>query len=111
MEQIVPLKAPERTTEGTDIHTFVLTEYGVVMVANILNSGRAIAMSVQVVREFILLRSIARSQDPIKKKRAQLERAVNVRLDTHEDQIDELFDAEAQPSQLQLSTQSEVAGG
>jgi len=63
------------------------------MVANILNSDRAIAMSVQVVKEFILLRSIARSQDPIKKKLAQLERAVNARLDTHEDQIDDLFDA------------------
>ena len=63
------------------------------MVANILNSDRAIAMSVQVVREFIQLRTIAGSRDPIKKKLAQLERAVNARLATHEDQIDELFDA------------------
>jgi ORF6N domain len=72
---------------------FVLTEYGVVMVANVLNSDRAISMSVEVVRQFVRLRALAHSQDPIKKKLAQLERAVNARLDNHEDQIDELFDA------------------
>lgn len=63
------------------------------MAASVLNSDRAIAMSVEVVREFIQLRSIVRSQDPIKKKLAQLACAVNARLDKHEDQIDELFAA------------------
>ena len=63
------------------------------MVANVLNSSRAIAMSVQVVREFIRLRDIARSEDPLKKKLGQLERVVDARLNRHESQIDELFDA------------------
>jgi len=63
------------------------------MVANVLNSDRAIAMSVEVIREFVRLRSIVRSQDPVRKKLAQLELAVNARLDKHEALIDELFDA------------------
>lgn len=63
------------------------------MLANVLNSPRAIAMSVQVVREFIRLRAISRSQDSLKKKLGQLQRAVKSRLDKHESQIEELFGA------------------
>ncbi|OGS36609.1 MAG: hypothetical protein A2506_05565 [Elusimicrobia bacterium RIFOXYD12_FULL_66_9] len=63
------------------------------MTANVLNSTRAISMSVQVVREFIRLRGIARSHDPLKMKLGQLARSVNARLDKHESQIDGLLDA------------------
>lgn len=63
------------------------------MVANVLNSDRAIAMSVEVVRQFVRFRVVAHSQDAVKEKLAQLEGVVNARLDKHEDQIDELFDA------------------
>lgn len=68
---------------------FAVTEYGVVMLANVVDSERAIAMSVQIVREFIRLRTIARSQDSLKKKLVQLARAVR----SHEIQIDDLFAA------------------
>jgi hypothetical protein len=54
------------------------------MLANVLNSERAIAMSVQVVREFIRLRSIARSDCALKETLQQLEKAVNSRLNRHE---------------------------
>jgi len=59
------------------------------MLANVVDSERAIAMSVQVVREFIRLRTIVRSQDSLRKKLGQLARAVR----SHEVQIDELFAA------------------
>lgn len=72
---------------------FVVTEYGVVMLANVLNSARAIAMSVQVVREFVRIRTVVRSQDSLKKMLRQLERVVKSRLNKHESQIEELFDA------------------
>lgn len=72
---------------------FVVTEYGVVMLANVLNSERAIAMSVQVVREFIHLRAAARSDCPLREKFQQFERAVKSRLKQHENQLDELFSA------------------
>ena len=72
---------------------FVVTEYGVVMLANVLNSERAIAMSVEVVREFIRLRSIIRSDCPLREQLSQLEKAVKSRLNHHEKQLDDLFTA------------------
>lgn len=72
---------------------FVVTEYGVVMLANVIDSERAIAMSVRVVREFVRLRAISRSDCPLKEKFQRLERVVRSRLDAHETHIDELFDA------------------
>jgi hypothetical protein len=50
-------------------------------------------MSVQVVREFVRLRTVARSQDSLKNKLKQLEGVLTARLDKHESDIDELFDA------------------
>ena len=86
--------ATSRLGHGGQRHLpFALTEHGVVMAANVLNSSRAVQMSVAVVREFLRLRTIARSQETLRKKISQLERAVNARLEKHEFHIDELFDA------------------
>jgi hypothetical protein len=63
------------------------------MAANVLNSPRAVAMSVKVVRAFIRLRTIALSQVALTKKVKELEHAVKARLDEHDDQLDELFNA------------------
>lgn len=70
---------------------FVLTEHGVVMAANVLNSLRAVAMSVEVVRAFIRLRRATHSDRSLREKVAQLELAVNRRLDKHDADIDQLF--------------------
>ena len=78
---------------GRRYRPFALTEHGVVMAANVLNSPRAVAMSLEVVREFIRLRTIAASHDSLKSKLGELERAVKARLERHESQIDELFGA------------------
>jgi hypothetical protein len=67
------------------------TEYGAVMAANVLNSDRAVAMSVAVVRAFIRLRKAVNFQGALSRKLAELERAVNGRLDRHDGDIDELF--------------------
>ena len=50
------------------------TEHGVVMAANVLNSGRAIAMSVEIVRAFVRLRRAGLSQERLARKVAELER-------------------------------------
>lgn len=68
---------------------FVVTEYGVVMLANVVDSPQAIAMSVQIVREFVRLRRIAREQGSLRRKLMQLARSVR----SHGFQIDELFAA------------------
>lgn len=70
---------------------FVLTEHGVVMAANVLNSSRAVAMSVEIVRAFIRLRWAARAEGALKKRLAQLERLVKRRLEEHDADIDRLF--------------------
>lgn len=72
---------------------FVLTEHGVVMAANVLNSPRAVTMSVEVVRAFIRLRWAARSLGSLKKKVAQLEHAVQDRFEKYDTDIERLFKA------------------
>jgi hypothetical protein len=69
----------------------VYTEHGAVMAANVLKSDRAITMSVEVVRAFIRLRKTLLSHGLISKKLAELERAVNTRLDDHDKKIELLF--------------------
>ena len=70
---------------------FVLTEHGVVMAANVLNSPRAVTMSVEVVRAFIRLRWTARSLGSLKKKVAELERVVQDRCALYDVDIERLF--------------------
>jgi hypothetical protein len=69
----------------------VYTEHGAVMAANVLNSDHAITMSVEIVRAFIRLRKALVTDGLISKKLAELERAVNIRLDDHDKEIELLF--------------------
>ncbi|MBI5211427.1 MAG: ORF6N domain-containing protein [Elusimicrobia bacterium] len=69
------------------------TEHGAVMAANVLNSDRAAAMSVEIVRAFIRLRKAALGRDALSRKLSQLERAVKTRLDRHDKEIEALFKA------------------
>ena len=70
---------------------YAFTEHGAVMAANVLNSERAVAMSVYVVRAFVKLREVLASSDELAKKLDDLERKLTGQLDTHEKAIIELF--------------------
>lgn len=70
---------------------YVFTEHGAVMAANVLNSERAVAMSVYVVRAFVKLREVLASTSELAKKLDILERKLTGRLDVHEKAIIELF--------------------
>ena len=61
------------------------------MAANVLNSERAVAMSVYVVRAFVKLREVLASTAELAKKLDILERKLTSRLDVHEKAIVELF--------------------
>lgn len=63
------------------------TEYGALMAASVLNSPRAVAMSVFVVRAFVRLREIISRNTEIGVKVAELER----RLKTHDAAIADLI--------------------
>lgn len=69
----------------------VYTEHGAVMAAYVLNSEKAVAMGVMVVRAFVALRRAVLTQGSLSKKVAELARAVNLRLDGHDEKIEKLL--------------------
>ena len=68
-------------------HAF--TEHGAIMVASILNSPKAIEVSVFVVRAFVQLREVIAGHKELARKMAQLER----KLGDHDEQIMVLVEA------------------
>ena len=74
---------------GRRYRPYAFTEHGATMAATILNSKRAIRMSVFVVRAFVRLREMMASNRAIALKIAELER----RLETHDDAIQDLLQA------------------
>jgi hypothetical protein len=70
---------------------YAFTEHGAVMAANVLNSERAVAMSVYVVRAFVKLREVLASTDELAKKLEHLERKLTSRQNLHEKAILLLF--------------------
>jgi phage regulator Rha-like protein len=70
---------------------YAFTEHGAVMAANILQSKRAIQMSVFVVRAFIRMRQMLIEQRDLARKLAELEKELTARLDVHETVINEIL--------------------
>jgi hypothetical protein len=68
---------------------FVFTEYGAIMAASVLNSDRAVEMSLFVVRAFVRLRETLSSHRELAIKLSELEG----KLDTHDHAIQEILDA------------------
>ena len=64
------------------------TEHGAVMAANILNSARAIKMSIFVVRAFVRMRETFAANQQLLSKLSELEQ----RLESHDEEIQDLFD-------------------
>jgi len=63
---------------------YAFTEHGAIMVANVLNSSRAVKMSVFVVRAFIKIRRMLMATREMTEKLQELENKLTERLDTHE---------------------------
>ena len=66
---------------------YAFTEYGALMAANILNSVRAVQMSIFVVRAFAKMREALRGTPELARKLAALEKKLTARLDVHESAI------------------------
>jgi len=69
----------------------VFTEHGALMAANVLNSKRAVEMSVFVVRAFTKMRAALSDTSELARKLATLEREVKSRLDSHDAAIVEVM--------------------
>ena len=67
------------------------TEHGAIMAANVLNSQRAVDMSVFVVRAFVKMRSLLTDTRELARKLAALEQELKGRLDVHEAAIVEFM--------------------
>jgi phage regulator Rha-like protein len=68
------------------------TEHGAIMVANVLNSPRAVQMSVFVVRAFVKMREVLAENRHLAEKLAELERRLTGLLDVHEKAIVHILD-------------------
>lgn len=63
---------------------YAFTEHGAIMAANVLNSPRAVDMSVFVVRAFVKMRSAFGDSRELARKLALLEQELKIRLNIHE---------------------------
>jgi hypothetical protein len=68
---------------------WVFTEHGAIMLASVLNSERAVAMSVSVVRAFVLMREQLAASTELTQKLGELEN----RVSGHDESIQILFEA------------------
>ena len=71
---------------------YAFTEHGAIMTANVLNSPRAVQMSVFVVRAFIKMRETLGENRHLAEKLAELEQRLTGRLDVHEQAIVHILD-------------------
>ena len=71
---------------------YAFTEHGAIMAANVLNSPRAVQMSVFVVRAFVKMREVLAQNKELAAKLTELERKLTDRLNDHEKAIVQILD-------------------
>jgi len=74
---------------GRRYRPYAFTEHGAIMAASVLNSRRAIEVSVYVVRAFVKLREMLGAHKELARKLAELEK----RMEGHDEEIMALFEA------------------
>jgi phage regulator Rha-like protein len=74
---------------GRRYRPYAFTEHGAIMAATVLNSPRAVEMSVFVVRAFVRLREMLSTNEQLVAKFEELEK----RLEAHDTAIEDLLEA------------------
>ncbi len=72
---------------------YAYTEHGAIMAATIINSPRAVEMSIYVVRAFVQLRELLSSNKELAKRLDQLEARIEKKLATHDEAIAAMLSA------------------
>jgi hypothetical protein len=96
-EEVKSLQAPRsqivtlKRGQNIKYAPYAFTEYGALMAANILNSTRAVQMSIFVVRAFAKMREALRGTPELARKLTALEKKLTARLDVHEAAIVEVL--------------------
>ncbi len=87
---------------------YAFTEHGALMAANVLNSKRAVDVSVEVVRAFVRLRGLLASHADLARKLAALERKYDARFRAVFDAIRELMEPPPEPKRKPIGFLSEA---
>ena len=72
---------------------YVFTEQGVAMLSSVLNSARAIAVNIEIMRAFVRLREIIASNKELARRLDELEARIERKLSTHDQAIAGILDA------------------
>jgi hypothetical protein len=72
---------------------YAFTEQGVAMLSSVLNSPRAIAVNIQIMRAFVQLRELIGSNKELARQFANLETRLNKKLADHDDAIAAILSA------------------
>ncbi|HEY5290741.1 MAG TPA: ORF6N domain-containing protein [Burkholderiales bacterium] len=72
---------------------YVFTEQGVAMLSSVLNSPRAIAVNIEIMRAFVRLREMIASNKELAKRLDELEARIDRKLSTHDQAIAGILDA------------------
>lgn len=92
-EELESLRSQNATSKGgrggRRYAPYAFTEHGAIMAATVLNSERAVEMSLFVVRAFVRLREMLATNEKLAAKIDELEQ----RLDTHDASIQDLIEA------------------
>ncbi|MGA9530119.1 MAG: ORF6N domain-containing protein [Terriglobales bacterium] len=85
----MPLEGKTKTRGGRRYYPFAFTEYGAIMAASVLNSPKAVELSIFVVRAFVRMREAVATSQKIVAKLRDLERKVG----DHDTEIEEIVNA------------------
>jgi ORF6N domain len=91
--QTATSKVPPRGRGGRRYLPYAFTEHGTIMAATVLNSPRAVEMSVYVVRAFVQLRELLSSNRELARRFAQLETRLEKKLTEHDRAIAAILSA------------------
>jgi hypothetical protein len=88
-EELVTICDRFKNRKHSNVLPYAFTEHGALMLASVLNSPRAVELSLYVVRAFIRLREMLSSHKDLARKLDELERHVR----GHDGHIQTLFEA------------------
>jgi hypothetical protein len=91
--QIATSNASPQKRGGRRYLPYAFTEHGAIMAAMVLNSPRAVEMSVYVVRAFVQLRELLASNKELAGRFVQLETRLDKKLTTHDEAIATILSA------------------
>jgi hypothetical protein len=72
---------------------YAFTEQGVAMLSSVINSPRAIAVNIQIMRAFVQMRELLSSNKELARRFAQLEARLNKKLADHDQAIAAILSA------------------